>query len=180
MEISVIAAQSLDGFIAKHDLPGSGFTSEADKLHFRRVLQTFDAMILGRVSYEASKRSIRSRLSPSSPRFVMTRNPIPWASEAVDGQLEFTSDSPAALIARLRARGCRRCAVLGGSQIHSLFLESDLIDKLVITIEPRLFGQGVPLLHRRTDSRLRLDDIHRLPESDSLLATYSVIKPGGV
>ncbi len=179
MEISVIAAQSLDGFIAKHDLPGSDFTSEADKLHFRRILETFDALVLGRLTYEVARSAIRTRLSSSRPRFVMTRDPQAWSRDAVSGQLEFVSDPPAALVARLRDRGCRRCAVLGGAQIHSLFLESQLIDTLIITLEPRLFGQGVPFLHRRADARLHLESAERLPASDSLLLTYRLIKPPG-
>lgn len=172
MEISVIAAQSLDGFIAKHDLPGTDFTSEADKLHFRRILQTFDSLIFGRLTYEVSRAAIRARLSPSLPRFVMTRSPEAWAGDVVYGQLEFVSDTPTALVARLRERGFRRCAVLGGSQIHSLFLESNLIDTLIITIEPRLFGRGVPFLHQRIDANLRLESVERLSASDSLLLTY--------
>lgn len=176
MEISVIAAQSLDGFIAKHDLPGTDFTSEADKLHFSRILQIFDALIFGRLTYEVSRTAIRARLSTSLPRFVMTRNPGAWAGDTVSGQLEFVSDTPAALVTRLRDRGFRRCAVLGGSQIHSLFLENNLIDTLIITIEPRLFGRGVPFLHQRMDAKLRLEGAERLPASDTLLLTYRLIK----
>ncbi|MBP7140969.1 MAG: dihydrofolate reductase family protein [Opitutaceae bacterium] len=176
MEISVIAAQSIDGFIAKHEVPGSAFTSEADKLHFRSILRTFDALIFGRLTYEAARATIRTRLTASLPRFVMTRSPQDWLADAVDGQLEFTNDSPITLVNRLRARGFRRCAVLGGSQIHSLYLESGLIDTLILTLEPCLFGQGVPLLHRQADARLKLESATRLPHSDSLLLTYRLIK----
>lgn len=176
MEISVIAAQSLDGFIAKHQTPGTAFTSKADKLHFSRMLSSFDVSIMGRSTYETSKDLIRSRLNPARCRFVMTRSPDTWAAEAVDGQLEFTREAPSALIERLRKQGHRRCAILGGSQIHSLFLESGLVDFLIITLEPRLFGQGVPFLHHRADLSLTLASTERLADSDSLLLTYRVKK----
>ncbi len=176
MEISVIAAQSLDGFIAKHQTPGTAFTSEADKVHFSRILASFDVSIMGRSTYEISKDSIRSRLSPARRRWVLTRTPEAWATHAVSGQLEFTRESPAALIERLRQQGHERCAILGGSHIHSLFLESGWVDSLIITLEPRLFGQGVPFLHRPADLSLTLKSAERLAGGDSLLLTYRVKK----
>lgn len=176
MEISVIAAQSLDGFIAKHDIPGTAFTSEADKLHFRRILAAFDVSVMGRSTYETSEEMIRNRLSPDHPRWVMTRTPEAWATHAVHGQLEFTRESPVALVERLKRQGKKRCALLGGGHLHSAFLESGLVDRLILTIEPRLFGQGVPLLRHRTDLSLTLQSAERLADSDSLLLTYEVKK----
>ena len=89
------------------------------------------------------------------------------------GKLEFTNAAPAALAADLRRRGCARCAVLGGSHVHSLFLEAGLTDEVWLTIEPALFGGGTPLLARRADVRLDLRTIEKLGPA-TLLLKYQV------
>jgi dihydrofolate reductase len=37
MRLTLIAAQSLDGFITRHDTPGSDFVSDADRAFFREA-----------------------------------------------------------------------------------------------------------------------------------------------
>ena len=51
MQLVLIAAQSLDGFITRHDEPGTAFTSPADQTHFRTVLQNFDCSVMGAETY---------------------------------------------------------------------------------------------------------------------------------
>lgn len=174
MEVTLIAAQSLDGYIAQHDIPGTGFTSPADKRHFRSVLADFDTSVFGAGTYRVSRDYIRPQLSTARRRIVLTRSPHRFATDSVPGQLEFTSETPRQVVDRLRTEGSRRCALLGGGQIHRLFLDAGLVDRLLITLEPRLFGEGTPLVDGRVDTRLELEDVRRLPESDSLLVAYRV------
>lgn len=175
MEITLIAAQSLDGFITRHDQPGTEFTSAADRAHFPAVLAGYDASIMGGETYRISRDFIRQKLA-TRRRVVVTRDPARWAADHVPDRLEFTSDSPTDIVRRLRAQGHRQCALLGGSQIHSLFLDSGLVDRLLLSVEPRLFGSGTPLLHRAADPGLSLEKYERLYGSDTLLLTYRVRK----
>ena len=175
MRIVLIAAQSLDGFIAKHDEPGTSFTSPEDKAHFHRVLADFDVGVLGGGTYRVLREAILGHLPGRFLRVVMTRSPERHAAEAVAGMLEFTCAAPAALAEALRARGFRRCALLGGSHVHSLFLAAGLVDEVWLTIEPRLFGGGTPLLARAAEVRLELDAMERLA-AGTLLARYRVLR----
>jgi riboflavin-specific deaminase-like protein len=56
-----------------------------------------------------------------------------------DGRLDL-----AALLAELRARGCRAVFVEGGGATVSRFLEADLLDRLQIAIAPLVTGRGRP------------------------------------
>jgi dihydrofolate reductase len=152
MEIVLIAAQSLDGFITRHDTPGAGFTSAEDKAWFPGVLREFDA-----------------NRKPGRRRVVLTRQPEAFAEDAMAGILEFTAESPAALVQRLAAAGHRRCALLGGGEIHRLFLAAGLVDQLWITVEPRLFGSGTPLVGGRVDIALTWLSTQSLGASTQLL-----------
>ena len=97
-----------------------------------------------------------------------------FAADTLPGLIEFSSSSPAQLLADLSARGLTRCALLGGSQIHSLFLNARLIDELWLTLEPALFGRGTPLLAHATDTRLRFISQEKLT-ADTLLLKYEVL-----
>lgn len=173
MRIVLIAAQSLDGFITKHAEPGTAFTSPEDKAYFRAALASFDAGIFGGETYRVSRDFIRDRLPGLRIRMVMTRSPARYAAETMPGALEFTSAAPAALAAALQARGVQRCALLGGSHVHSLFFEAGLVDEVWLTVEPVLFGGGTPLLARRADIRLELQAMEKLG-AHALLLKYHV------
>jgi dihydrofolate reductase len=175
MRIVLIAAQSLDGFIAKHAQPGTAFASPEDKAHFRNVVADFDVGVLGGETYRVSCEAIRTQTPGQHLRVVMTRSPERYATEALPERLEFTRAAPAALVGELRARGFHRCALLGGSQIHSLFLAAGLVDEIWLTIEPLLFGAGTPLLANRTDTKLELHALDKLGPN-SLLAKYNVVR----
>ncbi|MDD2765830.1 MAG: dihydrofolate reductase family protein [Opitutaceae bacterium] len=175
MRIVLIAAQSLDGFITKHAQPGTAFTSPEDKAYFRAALATFDVCIFGAETYRVSRDFIRTQLPGRHVRLVMTRDPARYAAEAIPGTLEFTDAAPAALVDQLRGHGCQRCGLLGGSHIHSLFLEAGLADEVWLTIEPVLFGGGTPLLARPTDIRLELQASEQLG-AHTLLLKYRVLR----
>ncbi len=177
MEVTLLAAQSLDGFITLHDEPGTAFASAEDQRHFIAALRTYDASIMGAETYRVSRDLIRARLASPRRRVVLSRTPERFASDVVPDRLEFTAEDPERLVARLRHLGHRRCSLLGGAQIHQLFLERGLVDFLELTLEARLFGTGTPLVGAAVDVRLRLLDCAPLESSDTLLARYQVLRP---
>lgn len=179
MWVTLLAAQSLDGRITRHDEPGDGFSSPADKTWFREAMAGRDAWIMGGESY----RWMRSQRDAGEPwrdglkRVVWTRSPEDYAAEAVPGRLEFSDATPADLVARLAAAGCRRCALLGGTQVYGAFLAAGLVDEVIVTVEPRIFGGGRPLADAPAlDARLRLRDCTPLADGGAVRLTYTVLK----
>jgi dihydrofolate reductase len=177
MHLVLIAAQSLDGYITKHAEPGTAFTSPEDKSFFRSALPDFDVYFFGGETYRVSGDYIRERMPGTALRVVLTRTPERYTAEAGPGRVEFTDAAPAALVDQLAARGLRRGAILGGSQIHSLFLEAGLVDELWLTVEPVLFGQGTPLLHAPAEVPLEFRAMERL-SANTLLLKYGVPRRG--
>jgi len=175
MRLTLIAAQSLDGFITRHDTPGSEFASEADRTFFREALRGFDCCVMGARSYREARTTIQKNLMPERLRVVLTRQPESFANDGVPGKLEFANTPPTQLVADLRQRNFQRCAILGGAQIHSLFLASGLVDELWLTVEPLLFGGGTALLAQRASVKLTLLSSQNLGPS-TLLLKYRVEK----
>lgn len=179
MWVTLFAVQSLDGRITRHDEPGDAFSSAADKVQFRAAMQAQDAWIMGgesfrwmlgqRVSGEPWRAGLR--------RIVWTRTPKAYVADAVPGVLEFTEDTPAVILAKLQKEGCQRCALLGGGQVYGAFLAAKLVDEVVVTVEPRVFGAGRPLAGDvLQDTKLRLTECASLGESGTVRLRYEVIK----
>jgi dihydrofolate reductase len=175
MRITLIAAQSLDGFITRHDQPGSDFASAEDRAFFREALRGFDCCVMGATSYREARTTIQKNLMTERLRIVLTHKPEAFANDVVQGKLEFANTPPTQLAAGLAGRGYKACALLGGAQIHSLFVEAGLVDELWLTVEPLLFGTGTPLIGRRASIELVLLSSQNL-SPNTLLLKYRVKK----
>lgn len=145
MRVVLLAVQSLDGFITSRSKAGDAFASEADRSHFREVMGSCDACVMGRATYDLAKTRMRPEGFPGLRRVIWTQNPQKWVAESIPGILEFTAESPLETAKRLKDDGRQRCAVLGGGQVNAAWLSAGLVDEVWLTIESKLFGQGIAL-----------------------------------
>lgn len=184
MHVVLLAAQSLDGRITRGGLAGDAFSSAADKAHFRTMLRACDACVMGSATYEETKDRLRPDVLPGLRRVVRTRRPETRAAEGVPGVLEFSAETPAEIVARLRADGRKRCALLGGGRTNGEFLRAGLVDEVVVTVESWIFGGGTPLAGRAEaameeellDVRLELLAVETLAEGGPVVLRYGVKK----
>jgi Dihydrofolate reductase len=188
MHVVLFAAQSVDGWITRHDEAGDAFTSEADKLHFRAAIRACDACVMGRATYEQSKERMRPQAFPGLRRVIWTRKPEARAAETIPGVLEFSSANPREIIDTLRAAGRKRCAILGGGSVNAAWLAAGLVDEVCLTVESRIFGHGVALAGNTVsdslggksserpalDVRLALLEARTLAEGGPILLRYAV------
>jgi len=162
-------AMSADGFITKHQGGLVDWTSKEDKKHFRTITKEVGAVIYGKKTFDTFPKPLPDRLN-----IVMTRNPE--GLEQQEGLLEFTNAEPLALLKDLAKREFEQVVLGGGAQINKLFLEQNLVDEIYLTIEPKLFGSGHPLLSEtKIDVDLELIHMTNLTQ-DSLLLHYKVKK----
>ena len=174
MEILGIAVVSLDGCLTRHDEPGSSFASDEDQAHFRATLASCDAAIMGRATFDEEREHILASADADRLRVVLTRSPAAYRGLERRGTLEFTDAAPRAVAEDLARRGVRRVALLGGGQIYALFAAAGLVNAWIVTVEPRLFGDGTRLLEGKADVRLELVESRRLNEAGTVLLTYRV------
>ncbi|MBF0259476.1 MAG: dihydrofolate reductase [Desulfamplus sp.] len=92
-----------------------------------------------------------------------------------NGTLEFTDKTPQEILQSLEKEGFESVALIGGSIINSLFAKEHLVDEIYVTLVPKLFGQGLPLLAGDFDINLELVEMEKLDEH-SILLKYNVIK----
>lgn len=166
----LIAAQSIDGFIARHDQPGTAFCSDADATFLREALQEFDSLIMGRKTYDTLRDQIQNSTTTRFLRKIVTRDPQQFRNDEKQDLIEFTNAAPETILEELTQRGRSRTALLGGGEIYTQFLGANLVDELWLTIEPLLFGAGTPLVSKPIETdKLELKSSTPLNEQTLLL-----------
>ncbi len=163
MKVILYAAVSVDGKLAETaGQVSTDWTSEADYKWFVAQTKACGAVVMGRKTFATINRPLKERLL-----YVMTRSPE--ACEPVGDSVIFTAMSPQEIVSDAGSRGYKTLALAGGSEIHTLFFEAVLVDEVNLTVEPVLFGHGVPLTSEQSRVNLELLDVERLGEQAVLL-----------
>lgn len=162
MRITLIVAGSVDGRIAADREQLTDWTSPEDKRFF--VLKTKEAgvVIMGRRTFQTIGEPLAERLN-----IVMTHQEPKF--DDIPGVLECTRETPHAVVRSLEARGYTEAAVIGGREIFSAFLAADLATDIYLTIEPLLFGSGIPFVENIASKKLQLMSMEKLGEQSVLL-----------
>ncbi|MFC1787713.1 dihydrofolate reductase family protein [Patescibacteria group bacterium] len=162
MHITLIAAMSVDGKIAQSaDQLSLDWTSKEDFQFFVEKTKELGTVIMGRKTWETIGRPLKDRRT-----IVMTRHKI--TETDLEG-VEFTNEALQELIERLKAEEVETVALCGGASIYSLFLRQGLVDEMYLTVEPIMFGSGVPLAEGFDQIDLELIDSTLLGQQAVLL-----------
>lgn len=168
MKVSLLMAQTLDGKIAKNSDHFPDWTESADKKFFRARTKESGVMIFGRTTFETLPGVLPGRLS-----VVLSRKAGEWDQK--EENLVFTSLTPEKLLAKLETLGYDNPIVAGGTTINKLFAEAGLIDELITTISPVIFGEGMSVLGDRVSMEFNLEKFEKIGEN-TLALWYKVIK----
>ncbi len=144
----LLMAQTLDGKIARHADHFPDWTGKADKQLFVRLTRRAGAIIMGSKTYDTIGKPL-----PGRRNIVMTRNPSrvsQWEN------LIYTSQSPQVILEGLEDEGFNEVVLAGGARINTLFAENGLIDEVMVTITPMIFGSGIAMFEKGVGGRLSL------------------------
>ena len=175
MKLLLTYVSSLNGKITKGDNPNVvRWSSKEDQEHFKKVLSDYDVVIRSSTTYKLAKKSLD--LSGKKRYVVITRDPSKYSKEERKGILEFTSESPEELIKRLDSEGVEKALLATGGALTKLFFEQKLITDFHLTIEPKIFGNGIPLVAEGDFYvNFELEDIERLNDGGTLLVKYKIL-----
>ena len=142
-KISVYIAISIDGYIARSD----GNLDWLDRVGgfdedygFQTLLDSIDAVILGRKTYEAAA------TVPDWPykgkRIVILSNTLKTVREGA----EIFRGDITQLLSQLNSDGIKHIWIDGGLTI-SKFLNLQMVDSMTLSVIPVILGAGIPLYH---------------------------------
>jgi dihydrofolate reductase len=152
MRCFIIAALSVDGYIAHND-EELAVTTPEDKKLFVRLTKEAGALVMGRRTFATIGRAL-----PGRRNIIYTNHPESVTAEGV----ETTNETPTVLLKRLKSEGAEALAVCGGGQIYSLFMAAGVVNELYLTTVPVVFGQGIGLFSTPHDFNLELLDQEQL------------------
>lgn len=161
MKLLLLMAITADGKIARHRSEFPGWTSKADKRMFRSITEAAGVVIMGSRTYETIGSPLPNRLN-----VVLTRRPDAYQPAS---NLLFRADAPGILTQWLASKGYETAVLAGGATINSLFLREHLIDEMMLTVVPRVFGQGLSLFSEPADIKLSLITAQEMDQDLQLL-----------
>ena len=137
MNVILIAAMSMNGMIAEQsDQSSLDWTSKEDTRFFVEKTKEAGVVVMGRKTFETIGKGL-----PGREIVVMTRTPD--IHEQMDGVV-FTDMTSQQIVETYKNKGQQSIAIAGGSNVYSLFIREGLVTDYFLTIEPVLFGNGVP------------------------------------
>ncbi len=161
MQTFIIAAVSADGYIAKDPHHPAFWTSKEDKKRFVELTRRAGVVVMGSSTFKTLPRPLKERVN------------IVYSRSETFTDVEVTQKNPIELLADLEARGHKEVAICGGSDIYTMFMKSNMVNTLYLTIEPIVFGNGVRLFNEEMHFQLTLVSSAQA-ENGALLLEYKV------
>lgn len=172
-EVILYIAVSLDGYIALpdgsvdwlFDVKGDGGDNG-----YADFYDTVGTVLMGRLTYEEVLKLSDDFPYAGKPCYVLTRS---LTEHEQAPHVTFTDEALTELVPRLQEQAEGAIWLVGGGQLVQAFIQEGLLDQAIITIIPKVLGQGIPLFPEGTmPSTLRLNEIER--RGDLVMLHYLV------
>lgn len=160
-DVVLFIAVSLDGYIASPDggidWLGGESAEASDSGSYERFIAGVSDIVMGYTTYH----QLTTELLPGAwPYDKQTTYVLTHRKAETEAGVVLTSESPAALIARLKREPGGEIWICGGASVANQFLRAGLIDRFHLNVMPTIRGAGI-----------RLFDALEQPISLTLLST---------
>lgn len=170
MKVILYMAMSLNGYIAKEN-GSEDFISHANWEKFCSLAQEHGNFIVGRKTYEIVKswnEDFGFDDLKGIKKVIISRD---LNYKLDEGYILATS--PKEALAKLQ--GFESVLVTGGSTINTAFIQENLLDEIILNVEPTLVGKGIPLFAQNDFSK-NLQFISAKESNGIVTLHYRVIK----
>jgi dihydrofolate reductase len=161
-------AMSLDGYIAD---PKGGYDWIVvdPEIDFGKLFRRFDAVLMGRKSYEMSKGKGGYGM-PGPKAFVFSKT-----LKQADVPDATVSDDPRKTVTALKKAKGKDIWLFGGGELFRSLLDLKLVDEVEIAVLPILLGAGLPFLPSPAiKTHLKLTNHHLFKKTGTLFLNYDV------
>ncbi|HRI28144.1 MAG TPA: dihydrofolate reductase family protein [Chitinophagales bacterium] len=151
-KVVLYIATSLDGFIARPDgnLDWLNAVSppQLGDYGYTALLNSISAVIMGRKTYEEVIGFGIDWPYAQFDTYVVTGKPIfvPQSPRTCP----LTTVQVPEFINRFKQQSDKDIWLVGGGQLNTFFINNGLLDKMIITVIPKIIGGGIPLFAQNT------------------------------
>ncbi len=159
-ELTYCVACSLDHFIAHHDDSHGGFCFDRDYLpelaatfpdtfpaHLRPLFgaetenRWFDTVLMGRKTYDVGFKAGLTNPYPHLQQYLFSTS----LKTSPDPNVTLVSDEAEMVVQTLKQQPGQGIWLCGGAALATSLFRQNLIDRLILKINPFLMGDGIPL-----------------------------------
>ena len=167
MKLILMMAITVDGKIGKTSEHFPDWTGREDKKLFAAISRKAGAVIMGAKTFDTFGAPL-----PGRKNIILTRDE---ERKSDWDNVVFTNKSPRKVVEELEREGFSEAVLGGGAVVNSLFAQEQLIDEIIVTISPKIFGRGVSLFSSAASMDLKLEEVERVGQ-DLVYLRYQVIK----
>ena len=142
-ELRCHVATTVDGFIGHEDGSVGGFVMEGE--HATEFLESlkddYDVVLMGRKTYEFGLRLGVTDPYPWLEQYVVSRT----MKRSPDPNVALVSDDVVPFVRDLKEEPGKGIYLCGGADLAATLLAEELIDEIILKVNPVLFGSGIPL-----------------------------------
>lgn len=171
--IVLYIAASLDGYIARDDhsldwLPTPDAAQNLD-YGYTEFFDSIDTTIMGKRTYDIVRQHGVENPYPDKKNYVFTRS----ARHLSTKDIEFISGDVISFTQKLKEQDGKDIWLVGGGDLNTLFLNYDLIDRIILAVIPTVLGGGIPLFARGgRETRFNLTQSQHWTETGVVQMTY--------
>lgn len=147
MKVTLYMAISLDGYIAKSD-GDSDWIEEADIEMFDAQANAADCIIIWNSTFEQFKGDIYP--IEWKANVVVTKDP----SKKTPEEGVFYAFSPEQAVDYAKEMGHKNILLVGWWHINGSFLQKNLIDEVIVDVQPIVLGDGIKIFEQISKSIL--------------------------
>ncbi len=142
-KIILYIATSEDGFIADKNggvdwLPHPKDDSELEAVGYKDLMSRISTILMGSASYKQIL-GFGDWAWPDKQTYVFTS----WQLENDKPYISITHNSPLEFMEKMKSD--KDIWLLGGAKLAQSFAQEGIIDEVILTIVPRVLGEGIPL-----------------------------------
>ena len=154
-----------DGKIAKTSDHFPDWTSKEDKKMFAEVTKKAGVVMMGEKTFQTFPKPLSDRLNVV---FTLEKNPKEQEN------VKWVSGEPEKVLEELENMGYKSAILGGGAFLNTQFLKKKLIDEIWLTIEPKIFGDGLGIFGGDFEQDLKLISVEKINEN-SVVIRYKVL-----
>ena len=141
--LKYVVATSLDGKIARDDGSLDCFAAVGDEHvpDYLESIRSFDTVLMGRRTYEVGLDAGVTNPYPGLASFVFSSS----IGETPDDRVRIVSEAPSSFVRELKRQPGGDIYLCGGAQLAATLLAEDLIDEIILKLNPLLIGSGISL-----------------------------------
>lgn len=175
--LAYYVAVTSDGFIAHSDGSVDGFLMEGEHVQdFMDSLSAYDTVLMGRATYDFGRSFGVTNPYPGLRQYVFSRT----LRERPDPAITLVARDASSRVRELKAENTGKDIWLcGGAELAADLFAEELIDDLILKVNPIVFGAGKTLFSRAAKPRSLQLTGNKTYGNGVVVLRYRVLSPGG-